>query len=191
MANVLPLSEIKLDVTLWDGAVDKYVKATIKADGIATGYSPVALVHIGQGQYYMEAVDIIMPEDVAHLSIVYEIFTNNIYTIKSNQHSTVSEHYLPAEAVDTEIPILPPDIVDRVEDLLDQVENAVARMEQDDIEVSVEEIDEVEVHLSEDQEYVEVEVEEVEEIEVHILDDQESVVLEIDEDDEINIETEG
>jgi hypothetical protein len=181
LANVLPLSRIKLDITLWDGAPDKYVKATIKADGVETAYSPVALVHIGLGQYYMEAFDIIFPELAEHVSIVYEIFTDNAYSIKSNQHSTVSEHYLPQQKVEIQ--------VDGVDEILEEITRAIARLDQADIEIGIEEMDEVEVYITDEQENIEVNIDEIEEVEVHIMDEQENVNINIDETEEVTVNT--
>lgn len=101
MATVL--EEIVLDVTLWDGAGDKYVKATIKGDGIEVIYSPVVLPHIGLGQYLKTDSSIVFPANIKHLSIVYEVFSDNAYSIKSNQHSNATEHYLLTEGDSLEL----------------------------------------------------------------------------------------
>lgn len=89
-----PYDFIALDVTLWDGDPSKFVRAWVRVDGTLMPYSPVELVHIGQGQYYKADPEIIFPLNTFHMTAVYEIFNDENFTQKSKSHAISSEHYV-------------------------------------------------------------------------------------------------
>lgn len=84
--------QISLDLTLWDGDPNKYVRAWVRADGVLLPESPVSMPHIGLGQYF-ENSTITFPENTTHLSILYEVFNDAGFITKSTFHSQASESY--------------------------------------------------------------------------------------------------
>jgi hypothetical protein len=76
---------IQLNLQLFDGATDKYVRAYLKdASGNNLAASPVNLAHVGNGLYSDDSV--LMP-DTAQVTATYRVFTDSGYSSASADHS--------------------------------------------------------------------------------------------------------
>lgn len=83
--NVPVSSKIPLFINVGDGNENLFVCATVTdSDGIELSQSPITLLSYGNGQYGYD--DLIMP-DVEYISVVYDIFNDALFNIKSNYYS--------------------------------------------------------------------------------------------------------
>jgi hypothetical protein len=76
---------IQLNLQLFDGATNKYVKAWLRnASGVALGTPTVSLSHIGEGLYSNDSV--LMP-DTSQVTAVYKVFDDAGFTTPSADHA--------------------------------------------------------------------------------------------------------
>lgn len=163
---------IFLDYQLHDYTTDKFVRATIKADGVEIITSPVPVPHVVDGAHFFKHPDLVFPSDTSEVSILYSVYSDSGLTNRLKRYGAGRDTY-------------------RLSSALSSNENDNALLRQADIEVSIEEIDEVEVHMVDDQENIEVSIEEIDEIEVYMTNDQENIEVVIEEIEEIIVTTEG
>lgn len=107
-----------LDTTLWNFATDKFVKATLRADGIEMPVSPVNVPHIANGIYVLyDPLNIFFPDNINHVSIVYSVYHDAAFTQRSLVHAPDSEHY----TKDNPIPGGDPNLIKKINQLIDIV----------------------------------------------------------------------
>jgi len=74
--------KIRLNLQLWDGATNRYVRAYLY-DAAGSLYATLNLSHVARGLY--EDSSQIMP-DTAQIRAVYRVYTNSSYTQVSAKH---------------------------------------------------------------------------------------------------------
>lgn len=81
--------KIRLNLQLWDGATNKYIRAFLyDADGVQI--ASINMTHVGRGLY--EDSSLFMP-DTAEVRAVYKVYSNSSYTQVSSKHSDSLDVY--------------------------------------------------------------------------------------------------
>lgn len=86
---------IPISIQLFDGATDKFVKASIiKADGSAISGSPFNVPHVSGGLYSLNTQS--MP-NTEYISVQYKIYNDDEFTVPSEDHSDTLDVFSLAE----------------------------------------------------------------------------------------------
>ena len=85
--------EIPLRLQLWDGAVDKYVRAFMYADGTSMSGSPFELPHFAQGKYTYKDAALTYPTNIDEVCAIFIVYNNNTFTEESKCHERSLDIY--------------------------------------------------------------------------------------------------
>lgn len=108
---------IVLDVVLWDYNPNKFVRATLEADGVVLTLRP-NIPHRQDGKYTLYQPTVyFFPENTNHLSITYEIFDDSSFTTRSVRHAPANEHY----TLDNPISGTNPELINKLNQIIDIV----------------------------------------------------------------------
>lgn len=85
--------KIPLDLVLWDGAENKYVKAIIRSGSHEISGSPVAVPHNSFGHYYFSRSSLVVPDGSKFISIEFIVYNDVAMTIESGAHERAMDIY--------------------------------------------------------------------------------------------------
>lgn len=86
-----PLEPLFLDLTLFDFDDLKFVKATIKADGIELGASPISVPNITGGNYFFQDLALVFPTGRFEVITLYEVFDDAAFLTRSKKHAPAKD----------------------------------------------------------------------------------------------------
>ena len=127
-----------LDLTLFDFVDDKFVRATIDADGVPLAVSPVTVPNVGNGRHFLfDAINVVFPENRLETIITYEVFNDALFTERSKKHAPAKDKYLLSQAPEQTNPDLLARL-DRIISLISELKVLDGVIEEDEIDGTIE-----------------------------------------------------
>ena len=124
---------IYLDYQLHDYSTDKYVRATIKADGIEMSVSPILVPHVGDGaHFYANNAILSFPSNTDEVAITYSVYSDAGLTNRLKRYGAARDSYRLTNVTATTDPSLV-DKINQLANVFNSKEIAISIVEKDEI----------------------------------------------------------